>query len=216
MNPWGSAWGGVRPIQEITWAALMTAVGAFDGDRRRLPSLDGLGDWVQVIWNATTGKWGPDGVQTLASYDLVTGNSATTSTLTIPTTSFTGGPVWAKTKLEILQKLSGTVNGCSAAPVNMNLVGTVGGTMALIGDTTATIRRKSFKRVVDITAAAVQFCHAKLDNAYTDQSSDNSAPLSGTVNTGSNFTLTSDVSTGWVNGSAHVLSMPEFSILWRR
>lgn len=202
---------GQTVVPSSTWANIATATGNFDGEVRRLPALDGLGGWVFVVWNATTAKWDPEGIQVLASYDLVTGSTGTTSTLTIPTVSFTGGPQWAKTKLEIYLKLSSTVNGATAAPVNMSL-----GSMSLIADTQATMRRKSFQRIVDITSASVQFSHAKVDNNYSGYTNENAAPLTGTVNTASNFSLTADVSTGWTNASSITLTMQEYVILWRR
>lgn len=201
--------GVVAPTQ--TWAWVAANSGSYAGQRIMVPAADGLGGWVSLTWNATVGKWDPSGDETLASYPIVTGNSSTTSTLVIPTTTLTGGPHWVNTRLEIVLRLTGTVNGCTAAPVNLAL-----GAMSLIADTQATMRRKAFQRIVDITAAAAQYAHAKTDNNYSSYSNENAAGLTGSVNTAADFTVTADVSTGWVNASTHVLSMQELTIRWRR
>lgn len=202
--------------QTLTWVQAQTFTGTFDGQRVKVPALDGLGGWVFMVWNATAGRLEPEGMQCLGSYPKQTGNTGTGAQgfpVALPTMAFTGGPFWVGTKIEVFTKISDTVNGDTAAPVNMSW-----GTMQLIGDTQATSRRKSFHRVIDIQAAAVQFCHSKLDNAYSAFSGDNSAPLAGTQNTatGQTWNLTLDVSTGWNNASSHTPTMEEHAVFWRR
>lgn len=203
--------------QTVSWVQLQTITGAFDGQRVKTPALDGLGGWVFLIWNNTASKWEPDGLQCLGSYPKQTGATGTGAQgfpVALPTMAFPGGPQWVGTKVEIITSISDTVNGDTAAPVNMSF-----GTMQLIADTQATVRRKRFNRVVDIQAASVQFCHSKLDNAYSSYSGDNSAPLAGTQNTstaGGGWNLTLDVSTGWNNASSHTPTLEEHAIYWRK
>lgn len=202
--------------QTLSWVQAQTFTGAFDGQRVKVPAIDGLGGWVFMIWNATAGKLEPEGVQVLGSYPKQTGNTGTGAQgfpVALPTATFTGGPFWVGTEVEVITSISDTVNGDTAAPVNMSF-----GTFHVIGDTQATVRRKRFHRAIEIQAAAVQFCHSKLDNAYYSYSGDNSAPLAGTQNTatGQTWNLTLDVSTGWNNASSHTPTLEKHLILWHR
>lgn len=202
----------LTPLQaaalDISWANLAVTSGTFVGQRKRLPSLDGVG-YVWVYWDGT--KWTPEGVQVLFDYDRATGTTGTTSGVTIPTTSIPGGPFWKKTKLDIGLALTSTVNGCNPAPVLMAF-----GAMNLINDTTQPSRAKSFNRVINIQDDAVQFCFTKLDNQYSGYANLSSGPLSGTVSMLSAVSLTAGTSTGWVNGSSHTLSLEQYRCLWYR
>lgn len=195
----------------ITWANLAITPGTYAGQRKRLPSLDGLGGYVYVVWNATKAAWEPDGVQTLASLKRIAGASSTTSSVTIPSITIPGGPFWKETTIDIILELTSTVNGCTAAPVQMSL-----GAMTLINDTTQPSRAKRFSRPVRIQDTAVQFCHARGDNQYSSFTNLTAGALQGTVNTAADMTLSAGVDTGWVNASAHVLSMEMYEVLWRR
>ena len=202
----------IASAQSITWANLAITSGTYDGQRQRLPSLDGLGGWVYVVWNSIKAQWEPDGVQTLASLKrIVDDTPGTTSAITIPSITLPGGPFWKETLVEIAIELTSTVNGCTAGPVQMSL-----GAMTLINDTTQPTRAKRFSRPVRFQDTAVQYCHARGDNQYSSFSNLTAGALTGTVNSAADMTLTAGVDTGWVNASSHALSMEMYDVLWRR
>lgn len=200
--------------QVETWANLKTRTGAYDGEMLRLPRMDGvLGESVFMYWSSTLSKWCFNGRQRVARLAKVVGSSGTTFSVTIPSVTLkgggTGGGWWIGTEIEIVTALLASNNGCTAAPVNQSIGGT-----AIITDTQATIRRKKFSRQIEVyaTGAAGQYAHAKVDNFYVPYSNENSAGIGLSLDLTSDFTIATDVSTGWTNAGASTLTLQQLDV----
>lgn len=207
-------------FESETWANLKTRTGNYDGELLRLPMMDVTngfsGDWVYVYWSQTKARWRPLGRQCVAKANRATGSAGTSNIIVAcPTLTLRGGPHWKETQLEVQTAVTASNNGCTSAPVNQS----VGGT-AWIGDTQATIRRKSFKRVLEIydTGTNNQYAHAKADNFYVAESSDNSAGITFSLDTTNDFNVATDVgngtSTGWANASSTTVSLQKLACYW--
>jgi hypothetical protein len=200
--------------QAETWANLKTRTGAYDGELLRLPRMDGvLGESVFMHWSSTLAKWCFLGRQKVARLAKVVGSAGTTFSVTVPNVVLkgggTGGGWWVGTKIEIITAFNASNNSCTAAPVNQSIGGT-----AIITDTQATVRRKKFSRQIECyaTGAAGQFCHGKVDNFYAPFSNDNSAPIALSLDLTADFTIATDVSTGWTNASSSTLTLQELDV----